>query len=91
MEREGAAIGVLITMQGATQPMREEAASAGYYESPWGRHPRLQLLTVAALLDGVRIDSPPSSQVSVTFKKAPKAKGDDRITAQFRHDLGPTG
>jgi len=74
MEREGAAIGVLITMQGATAAMREEAASAGFYESPWGKHPRLQLFTVAALLDGMRIDAPPLGQVAQTFKKAPKAK-----------------
>jgi len=70
MEREQAAIGVLITMQEPTGPMREEAASAGFYESPWGRHPRLQLLTVADLLAGKRIDCPPPSQVSTTFKKA---------------------
>ncbi len=74
MEREGAAIGVLITMQPPTKPMREDAASAGMYVSPWGTHPRLQLLTVAELLEGKRIDCPPPSQVNVTFKKAPKAK-----------------
>jgi hypothetical protein len=54
--------------------MREEAASAGYYESPWGKHPRLQILTVAELLEGKGIDCPPQEQVNVTFKKAPKAK-----------------
>ncbi len=74
MEREGAAIGVLITMQQPTKPMREDAASAGMYVSPWGTHPRLQLLTVAELLEGKRIDCPPPSQVNLTFKKAPKAK-----------------
>ena len=76
MEREKAAIGVLITMQGGTKPMREEAASAGFYESPWGQHPRLQLFTVAALLDGMRIDYPPAAHTDATFKKAPKAKAD---------------
>jgi hypothetical protein len=73
VEREGAAIGVLITMAKPTQPMREEAASAGFYTSPWGTHPRLQILTVAELLDGKRIDAPPLGQVGQTFKKAPKA------------------
>ena len=24
-----------------TSPMRREAASAGFYESPWGKHPRI--------------------------------------------------
>jgi len=75
VEREGAQIGVLITLQEATQPMRSEAAGAGFYTSPWGNHPRLQILTVAELLAGRRIDAPPSQQVDVTFKKAPRAKG----------------
>lgn len=86
MEREGAAIGVLITMQGATAAMREEAASAGFYESPWGKHPRLQLFTVAALLEGMRIDCPPSSQAHVTFKKAPKAEAKADTASLFDSD-----
>ncbi len=72
VEREGAAIGVLITMENATKPMREEAASAGFYQSPWGAHARLQLLTVPELLEGKRIDAPPMGQVGQTFKKAPR-------------------
>ena len=75
MEREGAEIAVLISMESPTKPMREEAASAGFYQSPWGTHPRIQLFTVAALLDGMRIDAPPMGQVGQTFKKAPKAVG----------------
>jgi len=76
VEREKAAIGVLISMESPTKPMREEAASAGFYQSPWGTHPRLQLFTVAALLDGMRIDAPPMGQVGQTFKKAPRARAD---------------
>jgi len=77
MEREQAAIGVLITMQEPSQPMRAEVAGGGFYDSPgWKtRHPRVQILTVAQLLSGDGIDMPPIGQVSVTFKKAPKAKG----------------
>jgi len=74
IDREKAEIGVLIALQEPTKPMREEAASAGYYESRWGKHPRLQILTVAELLEGKGIDCPPQEQVNVTFKKAPKAK-----------------
>jgi DNA modification methylase len=81
IEREagsGAVIGVLISMQEPTQPMRTEAASAGFYESPFGtRHPRLQLLTVADLLDGKRVDYP-RSDADQTFKRAPKAKGSEQ-------------
>lgn len=75
IERENAEMGVLITLQEATQPMRAEAASAGFYNSPWGgTHPRLQILTIADLLAGKRIDMPPSRQVNVTFKKAPRIR-----------------
>ncbi len=74
IDREKAQIGALISLQPPTQPMRTEAASAGFYESPWGKHPRLQLLTVEELLAGAHLDMPPQ-QASVTFKQAPKAKG----------------
>src|SRR5450830_1602629 len=40
VEHHGADIGVLITMEKPTKPMREEAASAGFYQSPWGTHAR---------------------------------------------------
>jgi len=73
IDREDAQIGVLISLQTPTKPMRVEAASAGFYESPWGKHPRLQLLTVGELLDGGIIDMPPQ-QANVTFKRAPKAR-----------------
>ena len=75
LDREKAAIGVLISMQEPTQPMRAEAASAGFYESPalhGSRVPRLQLLTIAELLDGRRIELPPRHDE--TLKAAPKVK-----------------
>jgi site-specific DNA-methyltransferase (adenine-specific) len=58
MQREGADMGTLISLNESTGPMRQEAASAGFYTSPWGQHPRVQLLTVAELLAGKRIDMP---------------------------------
>ena len=73
-EREKAEVGVLVTLEEPTREMRKEAASAGFYESPWGKHPRLQLFTVRELLEGKRINYPPSQQVNVTYKRAPKAK-----------------
>jgi hypothetical protein len=51
VDREKAAIGLLITLQSPTRDMRTEAADAGFYQSPWGRHPRIQILTVEELLD----------------------------------------
>lgn len=58
IDREQAQIGVLISFNEPTQPMRKEAASAGFYKSSWGEHPKIQLLTVAELLEGKRIDMP---------------------------------
>jgi SAM-dependent methyltransferase len=76
VDRDKAQIGVLLTMQEPTPPMKAEAASAGFYESPgWGtKHPRIQILTVAELLAGAKIDMPPLSEVNRTFKKAKKAE-----------------
>lgn len=81
LDREKAAIGVLISMQEPTAPMRTEAITTGFYEpgtwgqkhEKWGqKYPKIQLLTVAALLSGKKIEMPPMRQVGATFKKAPK-------------------
>jgi hypothetical protein len=73
--RENAQIGVLITMEQPTKQMRADAASTGFYDSPVGKHPRLQILTIAELLDGKTIDAPSRAQrVDVTFRRAPKAE-----------------
>lgn len=74
IDREKAEIGVLLTMEETTKPMRTEAASAGFYDSPGfkKKYPRLQILTIAELLEGKKIEYP---QTNVTFKQAPKAKG----------------
>ena len=45
-----------LSLEPPTAPMRREAASAGFYESPWGKHPRLQLLTIEDLLGGKGVD-----------------------------------
>lgn len=75
IEREKAQIGVLLTMQEPTKPMRTEAAEAGFYQSPGAgtSHPRLQILTISELLAGKKIDMPFGGQGNVTFKKAKKA------------------
>jgi len=82
VEREQADIGVLISLEEPTAPMRKEAASAGFYTSPWRKHPRLQLLTIDELLTGRGIDRPPA-QTSVTFKRAPKAPPKVRETRRM--------
>jgi DNA modification methylase len=75
VDRDKAAIGVLITLEKPTRPMMAEAASGGFYESPWDRksYPRLQIFTVDELLEGAQIKMPQTGDLR-TFKKAPKAK-----------------
>ncbi len=86
LEREKAEIGVLISLEEPTGPMRKEAASAGFYTSPWGKHPRIQIITVEDLLTGKGIDRPPA-QASVTFKRAPKATSKTgKQGTMFGHD-----
>ncbi len=76
IEREKAAIGALITLREPTKPMLTEAASAGFYECKAdpkydpipGRYPRLQILTVAELLAGKKLEYP-AHRVE-TFAKA---------------------
>ncbi|HEV7223332.1 MAG TPA: DNA methyltransferase [Pirellulales bacterium] len=74
LDREKAPIGVLLTMEEPTRPMKQEAASVGFYKSPWSQedYPRLQILTIEELLNGKKIDAPPSR--GPEFKAAPKAK-----------------
>lgn len=74
IEREEAEIGVLITLEKPTGPMKREVASKGFYKTPWGNHPRMQVLTIEQLLTGKRVDYPAPSQANVTFKKTPKEK-----------------
>lgn len=61
VEREDAAMGVLITLKEPTRPMEKEAASAGVYESAElgdTTYPRIQIVTIEDLLDGRSIDAP---------------------------------
>ena len=54
ISRENAEMGLLITLEPPTGPMRQEAASSGFYHSPhWNRdYPRIQIVTVEDLMDG---------------------------------------
>jgi DNA modification methylase len=72
IDREKADIGVLLSFETPTKLMRAEAASAGFYKSPWGQHARLQLLTVAELLAGASVDAPKTAGVNQTYKQAPR-------------------
>jgi site-specific DNA-methyltransferase (adenine-specific) len=75
VEREGAQIGVLVSLKEPTGPMRTEAASAGFYVAPLPsepKFPRIQLITVAELFEGKRISYPYTRGIETTYKRAPK-------------------
>jgi site-specific DNA-methyltransferase (adenine-specific) len=75
LQREGGAIGVFISLEPASKDMTTEAVSAGYYDSPgWGKkYPRVQILTIEALLRGAEVQMPPAYG---TFKQAQRASTD---------------
>jgi len=71
IEREGAVIGVFITLQKPTRPMNEEALSLGFYEPEHfagKRFRRLQILTIADLLQGKKVEY--AKLLKMTHKKA---------------------
>ena len=78
LDRESAEIGVFITLQEPTRDMKREVLDAGFYDSPgWNkRYQRLQILTIKELLEGKNVDCPPSRQVNVTFRRAPRVQGE---------------
>ena len=79
IEREGAAIGVLITLEPPSKEMIVEGVAAGFYHSAgWEQdYPRLQILTIADLLNEAEIKMPPTS---ITFKQAQKVKPESGLT-----------
>ena len=72
VERERVSIGVLLTLNEPTAAMRRDATSAGFYESPAGAlYPRLQIITVAELLAGAKIDYPATGP-GIRYERAPE-------------------
>ncbi len=73
IEREQAAMGVFITLEAPSRDMETEAAVSGHYHSPgWNTdYPRLQILTIADLITGAKVNMP---QTAITFKQAGKVK-----------------
>jgi SAM-dependent methyltransferase len=76
VEREKAALGLMITLEEPTQPMITEAAVAGYYHSPgWNRdYSRIQIRTIAQLMAGQAFELPPSN-VSLPQAEQVRSKG----------------
>jgi site-specific DNA-methyltransferase (adenine-specific) len=70
VDREKAKIGVFITLTDSTGPMRTEAVKTGYYETIYGKYPKIQILTIRELFEGKQPNIPLVD--SSSFKKAPK-------------------
>ncbi|HVU14043.1 MAG TPA: DNA methyltransferase [Phototrophicaceae bacterium] len=85
VEREKAALGVFITLEAPTKPMRDEALSAGYYRSEgWNTtYPKVQILTVEELLHGKRVEMP---QTRGGFKQAERVNTSDSEQAPLFGD-----
>lgn len=89
VEREAAQLGVLVTLAEPSPKMVSEAASAGYVTTAQGRFPRLQIVTVRALLDGVRPDMPrpyhaQAGELVPTKAKKQARKGQLSLPLQFQ-------
>ena len=84
LEREKAAMGIFLTLEAPSRPMLGEAAAAGFYHSPgFNRdYPRVQILTVADLLNGSEVKMPQSATI---FKQAQREQ--DSAAHQGRLDL----
>jgi DNA modification methylase len=74
--REKAEIAIFVTLATPTRAMVQEAAKAGFYDSPAGASfPRIQILTVSGLIEGrERATYPDLAQGGHTFKKAKLAE-----------------
>lgn len=81
VDRENAKIGVFITLADSTGPMRTEAVKAGYYETLYGKYPKIQILTIAELFGGKKPNIPIVD--SGAFKKAAKEKVGDQDALPF--------
>jgi len=79
VQNEGAEIGAFITLKPPSPDMRKEAISAGFYESPYGKFPKIQILTIEEILDGKQLLYPRTGATS--FKRA------ERQTKTQQHAL----
>ncbi len=94
VEREGAAIGVLVTLYPPSKPMQQEAIKAGWYDSPlWGRKfRRIQLATADDLVNGRMPDLPPSAVSGMPQAAKIKPKADQvELFGQAAEEPAPYG
>ena len=76
LEREKAPIGIFLSLVEPTKPMIAEAASAGFYDTGFGKFPKLQIITVQDLFEGKRPQIPFGHTEG--YKKAAKETKNDQ-------------
>jgi site-specific DNA-methyltransferase (adenine-specific) len=81
VNRENARIGVFITLAESTGPMRTEAVKAGFYETLYGKYPKIQILTIRELFEGKQPNIPLVD--SSAFKRAAKERVGDQNPLPF--------
>jgi len=81
VDREKAKIGVFITLADSTGPMRTEAVKAGYYETLYGKYPKIQILTIEDLFTGKQPNIPLVD--SASFKKAARESTEENLDLPF--------
>jgi site-specific DNA-methyltransferase (adenine-specific) len=68
VDREKARIGVFVTLTPPTKPMEKEAVTAGFYQTDYGKFPKIQILTIEDLFSGKKPHMPWLDPMA--FKKA---------------------
>lgn len=75
MERDKSPLAIMITLREPTGPMTKEAAAAGFFNTPFGLFPRVQVVSVATLLDGKLPKLPPQER-GAGFKQAEREESE---------------
>jgi site-specific DNA-methyltransferase (adenine-specific) len=75
--------GILLTLEKPSKPMQLEAAEAGRYKSKiWHKkdYPKIQILTIEGLMDGVeRVDAPPQDNPFAKAQRESKPERQDGL------------
>jgi adenine specific DNA methylase Mod len=80
IERDEAEMGILVCLAEPTGPMKTEAAAAGFVsKSAHGRLPRLQIITIEEMLNGLMPKLPPLPQPERIDRMAPRKKFKDQL------------
>jgi len=79
VDNQNAVMGIFITLEEPTQPMKTEAVTAGSYQRKHPdfkiKYPKIQIRTIRELLDSQGIEYPQTNP-DVTFRKATRHRKD---------------